>query len=288
MSASDSTGPALDSEGLDRMARFLGERLAARVTPKKPRIAVVLGSGLGGLADLVNDAVVVPYEEIPGHPRSTVAGHQGAWISGMLDDVPVLLQAGRFHLYEGHEPGVTVTPIRIMARLGIDTVILTNAAGCLHAKWRPPALMLVADHIQFSFRSALRGPVVEPESRFPDLSDPYDESLRKVARRIALTAGIRLHEGVYASMLGPSYETPAEVSMLGRLGADAVGMSTVPETIAAKARGMRVLAISSLTNLAAGLSAEPLDHDDVLDAGRYLERSMQTLVRGILVELSKS
>ena len=262
------------------------DAMRERIPGEVPRTAIVLGSGLGGLADAVEDATRIPYADLPGHPQTTVEGHRGEWTVGRLDDVPVLLQGGRFHLYEGHDPSRVILPVRLLAALGVETLLLTNAAGCLRKAWRPPALMLLADHINFSFRSPLRGPVVDDETRFPDLSDPYDERLRAVARRVALDAGIHLHEGVYAAMSGPAYETPAEVRMLDRLGADAVGMSTVPEAIAAAARGIRVLAISTLTNLAAGISPTPLDHAEVLEAGHQVRKSLEALVRGILREIT--
>ena len=261
------------------------ETLRSRLGAPLPEVAIVLGSGLGGLADALRDPARIPYEDIPDHPRPTVAGHRGEWIRGKLGDRDVLLQSGRFHLYEGHAPAHCILPVRLMAALGVRTLIVTNAAGCLRKSWDPPALMLVADHLNMSMRSALRGPVAADETRFPDLADPYDAELREIASAVALEEGIRLHEGVYASVLGPSYETPAEVRMLDRLGADAVGMSTVPEVIAAKALGLRVLAVSSLTNLGAGISPVPLDHGEVLEAGDQVRESLERLVRGFVARL---
>lgn len=274
---------------MNETTAFLRDRIdSAAPGVRKPRVAIVLGSGLGGLADAVSERTVIPYGEIPGHPGTTVAGHSGEWIVGRLGDAPVLLQSGRFHLYEGHEPSTVILPVRVMAALGIESLVLTNAAGCLRPAWRPPALMLLDDHVNFSFRSPLRGPVGDGEPRFPDMAAPYDEQLRATARRVALDARIRLFEGTYAAMSGPSYETPAEIRMLARLGVDAVGMSTVPEAIAAAACGLRTVAISTLTNLGAGISPTKLDHQEVLDAGAQVKESLETIVRGIVDAAAQS
>jgi len=263
------------------IAGELRARLGARLYGG-PRAVIVLGSGLGGLAGALDDPARVPYADLPGHPRANVAGHRGEYVAGWLEGVPVLLQSGRFHLYEGHDPPSVLLPVRVFAALGADTLILTNAAGCLRRRFRPPALMLVDDHLNLTFRSPLRGPVAEGETRFADLSSPYDEELRERARRVATANRIPLFEGTYAAVLGPSYETPAEVRMLDRLGADAVGMSTVPEALAAAARGLRVLAISVLTNPAAGISERELSHGEVLEAGERVRGSLETIVRGVL------
>lgn len=245
----------------------------------------MLGSGLGRLADSVAAPVRVPYRDIPGFPGVSVAGHAGLLVGGRIEGVPVLVQSGRFHLYEGHGAETAALPIRVFAALGIQRLILTNAAGGLRATFRIPTLMLLADHINLMWRNPLIGAVAEGEDRFPDMSEPYDRDLRDLARTVALREGIPLEEGVYAGLLGPSYETPAEIRMLARLGADAVGMSTVPETVAARARGMRVLGISSITNLAAGLSAAPLSHADVMQAGEQLSGQLERLVRGVVASL---
>ncbi|MBI3983548.1 MAG: purine-nucleoside phosphorylase [Gemmatimonadetes bacterium] len=260
---------------------FLRQRLATL----EPRVAIVLGSGLGGLADSVTDAQRIPYRDIPGFPEATVAGHAGLLVAGGIEGMPVLLQSGRFHLYEGHEPATVALPVRVFAELGIRTLIVTNAAGGLRPTFRVPTLMLIADHINLLWRNPLLGTVVAGEQRFPDMSEPYDRELRAIARRVALSDGIVLEEGVYAGLLGPSYETPAEIRMLMRLGADSVGMSTVPETITARARGMRVLGISSITNLAAGLSARALSHAEVMQASELLAGQLQRLVRGVVRQL---
>ncbi len=266
----------------DVRVNAVAEALSDRLGAVRPKVAVVLGSGLGALGDAVDGAVRVPYAEIPGFPATTVHGHAGEFIAGTLEGVPVLLQSGRFHLYEGHDPATVILPVRVFATLGIRTLIVTNAAGGLRSTFRPPLLMLIADHLNLMWRSPLAGRVQDGEDRFPDMSEPYDRALRALARTVARDAGIPLDEGVYAGLLGPTYETPAEIRMLQRIGADAVGMSTVPEVIAARARGMRVLGVSSITNPGAGLTAGVLSHEEVLEAGRQLAADLETIIRGVL------
>lgn len=262
--------------------------LRGKLGSRGPRVAIVLGSGLGGLADAVEGARRVPYRDIPGFPTSAVAGHAGELILGRIDGVPVISQSGRFHLYEGHAPDVVALPVRVFAALGVQLLIVTNAAGGLRPTFRPPLLMLIADHVNFMWRNPLLGPVVDDEERFPDMSDPYDSGLRELARAKARELGIRLEEGVYAGVLGPSYETPAEVRMLARLGADAVGMSTVPEVIAARAAGLRVLGISSITNFGAGMTTAKLAHEEVLVAGKLIAADLQRLVGAIIHEVGQT
>jgi len=269
----------------DTVARAV-EVVRERTRGGQPRVGIVLGSGLGALADAVESPTRIPYGEIPGFPEPTVAGHAGELISGTLEGQPVVLQAGRFHLYEGHEPATVALPARVLAELGIEILIVTNAAGGLRATFRPPLLMLIADHLNLMWRNPLFGAVVAGEDRFPDMSDPYDRALRLLARQVAREQGIALEEGTYAAVAGPSYETPAEIRMLQRIGADAVGMSTVPEVLAARARGVRVLGISSITNAGAGLSRTALSHDEVLEAGRALAADLETIVRGVLCNRS--
>ena len=261
------------------------EVVRARLGDFRPRVAMVLGSGLGGLAEAVESPMRLPYGDIPGFPATTVVGHAGELVAGELDGVPVILQSGRSHLYEGHEPGAAALPVRVFAELGAEILIVTNAAGGIRSDLRPPTLMLIVDHVNLMWRNPLVGPVEQGEERFPDMAQPYDALLREVARDVARERGIRLAEGVYAGVLGPSYETPAEIRMLERLGVDAVGMSTVPEVLAARARGLRVLGISSITNLAAGLAAAPLSHEEVLAAGRGLSSQLESVVRGMLLGL---
>lgn len=248
----------------------------------RPTIAIVLGSGLGGLSSLVDDPVAVPYVDIPGFPQPTVAGHHGKLVFGRLERIPVVLQSGRFHLYEGHSADTVVLPVRTFAMLGAEVLLVTNAAGGIRRSFEPPTLMAIADQINFMFRNPLLGPVVDGEERFPDMSSPYDPELLQVLRHVAAAEGVPLPAGVYAGVAGPSYETPAEIRMLERFGADAVGMSTVPEVVAARAGGMRVAGISTITNKAAGISPVPLSHDDVLDAGRQVRDMLTSVVRGLV------
>jgi purine-nucleoside phosphorylase len=245
----------------------------------------VLGSGLGPLADHVERAVRIPYRDIPGFPEAGVAGHEGALVGGTLAGTDVVAQSGRFHFYEGHAAPVVTLPVRVFARLGVEAVVLTNAAGGIRPTFRPGTLMLIADHINLMWRLPLAGPPARGEERFPDMSDPYDAGLRRLAAEAARASHVPLDEGVYAAVLGPQYETPAEIRMLQRLGADAVGMSTVPEVIAARAAGIRCLALSTITNAAAGLAGPPLTHSEVLDAGRRAAESLVTVIRGVLREL---
>ena len=261
------------------------EAVREAIAPRRPRVAIVLGSGLGFLGDAVEDSVRVPYASIPGFPQPTVVGHAGELIAGTLDDVPVIAQSGRFHLYEGHDAWTAALPVPVFATLGVTTLVVTNAAGGIRRTFRPGTLMLIADHLNLMFRNPLTGPVEEGDERFPDMSDPYDADLRALARRVAVERGIALEEGVYAGLLGPSYETKAEIEMLKRIGADAVGMSTVPEIVAARARGIRCLGISIITNAAAGLGGQTLSHQEVLDASDGVRDRLTALVRGVVKAL---
>ena len=258
------------------------QRVRERLGGLTPRVGVVLGSGLAGLADVVEGPSVIPYADIPGMPQPTVPGHRGEFVAGRLAGIPVILQRGRLHLYEGHSAETAVFPVRLMAALGIEVLVVTNAAGGIRPDVRPPALMLISDHLNLTGRSPLVGPVRDGEQRFPDMSAAYDPALRARAREVARAAGVTVHEGVYAGLLGPSFETPAEIRMLATLGAHAVGMSTVLEVIAARARGVRVLGISTITNLAAGITDQPLNHEEVLEAGRAVARDLEALVRGVV------
>jgi purine-nucleoside phosphorylase len=258
--------------------------LAGRL-PVRPSVAVVLGSGLGALADQVEDGVTVPYAEIPGFAPPTVAGHRGRLVAGTLEGRPVVVFQGRYHAYEGHGPADVVTPVRTAAALGAETLVVTCAAGGVNRRYGPGTLMLFSDHLNLMGFNPLVGLVREGESRFPDMSAAYDPSLRGLALAVAQEAGIGVVEGIYAAVLGPSYETPAEIRMLERLGADAVGMSTVPEVIAARAVGMRVLGLALITNAAAGILDQPLAHEEVLAAGRAAAAPFARLVRGVIARL---
>jgi purine-nucleoside phosphorylase len=255
-------------------AAAVRERLGVR----EPACAIILGSGLGDLAHDLEDARRVPFADVPGFPTATVVGHAGALIAGRLGGREVLALAGRFHLYEGHPTPLAAFPVRVCHALGARTLFVSNAAGGVRRTFAPGDLMLIADHLNLMFRNPLVGPVQEGELRFPDMSDPYDAALRAVLRRLAREQGTPLQEGVYAGLLGPSYETPAEVRMLERLGADAVGMSTVPEVIVARAIGMRVAGVSCITNMACGIATHPLDHEEVLEVGRAVGAQFRALV----------
>lgn len=248
----------------------------------QPRVAIVLGSGLGFLADEVVDPIHIPYGTIPGFPEPSVAGHKGELVAGTLEGVPVIVQAGRFHLYEGHPAEVAALPTRVFAELGVEILIVTNAAGGVRRTFPGGTLMLIADHINLMGRNPLIGQPQRGEQRFPIMHEPYDGELRTLARSVAREAGIRLEEGVYAALLGPSYETPTEVRMLEKLGADAVGMSTVPEVLVARSRGLRCLGFSSITNPGAGLTEQPLSHEEVLEASKEIARGLSVVVKGVL------
>lgn len=264
-------------------------RAIERVRPllaEPPVLFGILGSGLGALVDQLEEPVSVFFHEIPGFPRAAVQGHAGRLVFGYLAGCPVLLQAGRFHGYEGYAPDVVAAPVRVAAGLEIPILLVTNAAGGIHRLYRPGSLMLLSDHLNLTGTSPLEGPVRKGEIRFPDMSEAYDGLLRELARKVALDAAIPLQEGVYAGLRGPAYETPAEVRMLGLMGADAVGMSTVHEVIAARALGIRVVGLSLITNVAAGLSGDKLDHAEVLEAGTQAAPRLQRIVRGIVARLS--
>lgn len=259
--------------------------VATRLGNFKPRVALVLGSGLGGLADAVESPVRIGYGDVPGFPLSKVAGHAGEFVAGTLEGAPVLVQSGRFHLYEGHAAATAALPVRVFSTLGIGTLIVTNAAGGLRQTFGAGTLMLIADHINLMGRNPLVGPVEPGEDRFPDMSEPYDATLRALARDSAREAKVQLEEGVYIALLGPSYETPAEVRMLQRLGGDAVGMSTAPEVIVARARGMKCLGFSIITNPGSGLSSTPLSHKDVLAATSRVAGQLIRVLRGVVRRL---
>ncbi len=266
-------------------ARAAADAIRARLDGEAPTAAIVLGSGLGGLADDLEQPTTIPYREVPGFPASTVAGHAGALIAGQLAGHHVIALSGRFHVYEGHDVRLAAFPARVAYALGARTLIVSNAAGGINTAWQPGDLMLIRDHINLMFRNPLIGGVERGDVRFPDMSAPYDSALADLAKAVAAEQGILLREGVYAALLGPSYETRAEVRMLGVLGADAVGMSTVPEVIAARALGMRVLGISCITNLACGLSDTPISHAEVLDITARAAGTFRRLVRGVVARL---
>jgi purine-nucleoside phosphorylase len=253
----------------------------------KPSVGVVLGSGLGRFADALSDGVRLPYRDIPGLPVSTAVGHRGELVIGMFSDIPLAVMSGRFHLYEGYTPQQVVSGIRLFRELGVRRVVLTNAAGGINPAFEEGALVLVSDHINLQGMNPLIGPNEHGlESRFPDMTEAYPAELRELAKQTAAELGIRLHEGVYAGMLGPSYETPAEIRFLRTIGADLVGMSTVPEAIAANHLGMEVLGISCVTNIAAGLSGRKLSHEEVLEIGRRVSATVVKLLGALLPKLA--
>ena len=262
---------------IDECARIVLERGGAR-----PEVHIVLGSGLGGIAERVEDAVEVPFRDLPGFPGTSVAGHEGCFLAGRIEGVPVLLQSGRLHFYEGFGAEIVAAPVRVGRALGAGTLVLTNASGGIRPDLVPGALMLVDDHLNLGFQAPLAGPVHPGEARFPDMSRPYDRKLMALAEEVALAEGIRLTRGVYGWVLGPNFETPAEVLALRALGADVVGMSTVPETIAARAGGQRVVAVSVVTNRAAGLGLEAVDHEEVMVWGAAAGEKLGVLLEGLV------
>ncbi len=266
------------AEAVARAADAVRQQLGSR----HPEVAIVLGSGLGHLADRATDVVKIGYDRIPGFPLPTVQGHAGMLVAGQLGGREVILQSGRFHMYEGHPAATSALPVRVFGELGVGTIILTNAAGGIRRSFTPGTLMLISDHLNLTGRNALEGDALAGEERFPDMSVAYDADLRALARNVAEERGVALAEGVYASLLGPNYETPAEIRMLETLGADAVGMSTVIEVIAARARGMRCLGISTITNLAAGVSPHVLSHAEVMETARRVQEQLGGLVEGVL------
>lgn len=265
-------------ERLDKTAHYLNNRIGFI-----PEIAIILGSGLGKLADFIEGSIEISYEEIPNFPRTTVVGHEGKLIFGTLKNRKVVAMKGRFHYYEGNDMDAVVFPVRVFKRMGIENIIVTNAAGGVNTQFNPGDLMLITDHISFFCENPLRGENIDDLGpRFPDMSVIYDRKLRKIAFESARKLGIDLKEGIYSYCKGPSYEAPAEIKALRLMGADAVGMSTVPEAIVARHMGMRVLGISCITNMAAGVLDQPLDHAEVMETGRQVEQKFSGLVSDII------
>ena len=252
-----------------------------------PTVGVVLGSGLGGFADAVEEAVEIPYDEIPGWPEATAVGHAGTLVLGSFGGVPVVVMRGRAHLYEGLPPEKVVLGVRVLGLLGIRTLVLTNAVGAINTDFEPGELVAISDHINLQGQSPLVGPNDDTLGpRFPDMTEAYDRALRAAAQEAAARRGIELREGVYAAWLGPAFETPAEIRMLRTLGADLVGMSTAPEVLAARHMGIRCLALSCVTNMAAGVSPEPIDHERVLEVGARASETLTSLLLELVPTLS--
>lgn len=249
----------------------------------EPEVGLILGSGLGVLADLLENAVSIPYTEIPHFPVSTVEGHEGELLLGNIKGRPVVLMKGRFHMYEGYGPELTAFPVRVMKQLGVKSLLVTNAAGGINTDFEPGDLMLITDHLNMTGRNPLIGPNDSALGvRFPDMSQAYSRRLRKLALDTAESQGITLQQGVYAGLLGPTYETPAEIVMLRTLGADAVGMSTVSEVIVARHAGLEVLGISCISNMAAGILDQPLSHDEVMETAEKVREKFLGLVMAVI------
>jgi purine-nucleoside phosphorylase len=256
-----------------------------RIGSERPAVGVILGSGLSGLADRFEDVTRVPYPDVPLFPVPTVVGHPGVLVAGSLAGRRVVALAGRFHMYEGHGATLAAFPARVLAALGAEVLFVSNAAGGIRRTFRPGDLMVISDHVNLTGQNPLFGAVEPGDLRFPDMSDPYDAVLRVALHEAGKRVGVPLVDGVYGWALGPSYETPAEVRMFERFGLDVVGMSTVPEVIAARASGMRVAGMSCVTNMACGITSAPVDHDDVLavtrqTAGRF-EAVVTEWIRGL-------
>ena len=252
-------------------------------TALDPRIALVLGSGLGAFADELDEAARVPYDQIPGFARSTVAGHAGSLVIGKVGTVPVVAMQGRVHSYEGYSLEEVTFPVRTFKLLGIETLLLTNAAGGINVQLSEGTLMIISDHLNLMGVNPLRGPNDERFGpRFPDMSEVYSRALQEMVVEEANSLGIEVRRGIYAALSGPSYETPAEIHMLRSFGADAIGMSTVPEAIVARHMGMKVLGISCITNMAAGISDSPINHDEVMETGNRVRATFTLLLRHII------
>ncbi len=282
-----SPDPAAPLRPIDQPARLDALEAAVRArTALVPELGIVLGSGLGGLADDLEDSVAIPFAELPGWPAATTPGHVGRLHLGRLAGNPVAMLQGRFHLYEGNDPGLVVQPVLLFARLGAKAVFLTNSAGGLDPSFGPGTLMAITDHINLTGRSPLVGPngsTIGP--RFPDLTDAWSPRLRARLLAAAATEGVNMAEGIYVGLSGPNFETPAEVRMLAQLGAQAVGMSTVLECIAARWAGLEVVGVTLVTNAGAGYSGEPLTHEEVLAAGQEAGPRLARVIRRFVADI---
>lgn len=266
----------------ERAAKFILSK-----TKLRPRIALVLGSGLGAFADELTDAARIPYGKIPGFPRSTAIGHAGRLVIGKVGDIPVAAMQGRVHLYEGYSAREVAFPMRVFGRIGVRAAVLTNAAGGINRDYNQGALVVIRDHINLQCANPLTGANDDRLGpRFPDMTEAYAKDYRKIALAEAQRLGIEIHEGVYAAVAGPSYETPAEIRYLRAIGADLVGMSTVPEVIAARHMGVRVLGISCVTNMAAGILDQPLSHAEVLETAERVKGRFIALLRALIPQIA--
>jgi purine-nucleoside phosphorylase len=284
MSAKKSKSTARDSEfaRADRAAKFILTKSKLR-----PKIALVLGSGLGAFADELIEATRIPYEKIPGFPRSTAIGHAGRLVIGKIENIAVAAMQGRVHFYEGYTAQQVAFPMRVLGRLGIRSAILTNAAGGINKEYKQGALVVISDHLNLQGINPLIGPNDERFGpRFPDMTQAYWKPYREIALAEATKLGIAAPEGVYAALAGPNYETPAEIRYLRTIGADLVGMSTVPETLAARHMGIRVLGVSCVTNMAAGILDQVLDHKEVMETGERVKGQFIALLRAVLPRIA--
>jgi purine-nucleoside phosphorylase len=275
------------STGLYERAEHATRVIRSRINVE-PHIAVVLGSGLGGFADDFEGAVRIPYEDVPGFVRSTAQGHAGQLVIGKIDSVPVLAMQGRVHYYEGYSLEEVTFPVRTFGLLGVKTLVLTNAAGGINVQLTQGALMVISDHVNLMGVNPLRG--VNDERfgpRFPDMSSVYSPELQELVVDEAKAIGVEVRRGIYGGLSGPSYETPAEIHMLRNLGADAVGMSTVPEAIVARHMGLEVLGISCITNMAAGISDEPINHEEVMATGDRVRETFAELLRRVISAINR-
>ena len=276
---------SLSPESLYERAEHAARIIRAQWS-EEARTALVLGSGLGAFADEIEDAVALPYTEIPGFARSTVEGHAARLVLGKIEGVPIAAMQGRFHYYEGYQFNEVTFPVRVLGVLGVKSLVLTNAAGGLNNGFTQGALMVISDHLNLIGENPLRGANDERFGpRFPDMTEVYDREYQEVAIKEGRRAGRELRRGVYAALSGPSYETPAEIRMLRALGADAVGMSTVPEAIVARQMGIKVLGISCITNLAAGVLDVPINHAEVIEIGERVRVPFAELMRGVIPKL---
>jgi len=270
-------------ERAEHAARVIRSRISV-----EPRIAVVLGSGLGGFADDFDEPVAIPYQDIPGFVRSTAEGHAGRLVIGSVESVPVVAMQGRVHYYEGYSLEEVTFPVRTFGLLGIKTLILTNAAGGINVQLTQGALMVISDHLNLMGVNPLRGPNDERFGpRFPDMSAVYSPDLQELVVDEAKAIGVEVRRGIYGALSGPSYETPAEIHLLRNLGADAVGMSTVPEAIVARHMGLEVLGISCITNMAAGISDEPINHEEVMATGDRVRGTFTELLRRVIGAINR-
>ncbi len=275
---------SISVEEIDRVAGVVRAKIK-----NKPRIGLILGTGLGGLAEAVQSPTVIPYSELPGWPVSTVAGHAGRLVAGGLDGQALLVMQGRIHFYEGYDMTQVTMPVRVMQRLGIEILIVTNAAGAINPDFEPGDVMLITDHLNIAGMAGLN-PLIGPNldvfgPRFPDMSQAYDRDLYEMARRVARENDTLLHEGIYVGLSGPSFETPADLRFLRTSGADAVGMSTVPEVIVARHGGTRVLGFSGISNKANLDGNTVTSHEEVLAAGSLIVPKLEALIRGVLKAL---